>query len=94
MCLWTVQTAGFETFQNKARSRIVQAKGLGQIEQIGISLNVSIKSGPVRTVRTSARLAGRTKGTPLYRIHFKEKPIRHQATIENGTDEKLVGVLL
>ena len=71
-------SADLQTFQNKARprSRIGQAKRLAQIEtgvQIewnGISLRVLIQSEPVRTVRTNVQLAGRSKGTLLYRILF------------------------
>ena len=53
-CLQVVRTADFKTFQNKADSLglslIVQANRLMQIEQIGISLSVSIHVEPVQTI--------------------------------------------
>ena len=59
-------------------SRIEQAnavtadrdKGADRAEWNFTHISVSIQSELVRTVRTSAQLAGRTKGTPLYKVNF------------------------
>ena len=64
------------------------------IKQNGILLTVSIQSEPVRTVCTSVQLAGRTKGRHCIGFISKRKLSRHQITIDDGTDEKLVDVLL
>ena len=44
------------------------------------------------TFCASALLAGQTRPNwaSLYRIHFYEKPMRHETTIDKGTNEKLV----